>query len=453
MTVAALASRSVSAGRFHLCSRRQDGGVVADDAAHASLLGVGRENYGRDAGAVHAVISLRFARFKFRLDVVGRDRGRRRDVVVVAAVLVVGVDQQGAVPTRRPHDRFDDFVRPDLPVVHVLGILLRLGGRDVLKVGAEQSQGVLDEGRQRRDGGGNRGERADSRVHEADRRQTAGFAVVEEPAEQVVMIEMLDDDRWDHRRHRHVSEVVPPTDVQVRQAIEDRAVRGWGIEERLEAGDGPAVSGAGEQETAVRVGRSRDRAEPAIAKSERFGERVGERQHLGRVVPHRLLSTDRLDEPVHRAAVDLFVGSLPALRHILCLSGVRQRERRHLRRRARAAGVGVRCLAGAVEGQAVHVRARAGELSEQIVEGVVLHHDHDDVVERHVFVDRADRLAGERQAASFPCLGWGGHEARRALTTRANIAEVLIIPSNGRLVPTTMSTRRSGSSYSTAPSS
>ena len=109
-------------------------------------------------------------------------------------------------------DRFDDFVRPALAVVHVLGLLLGLGRREVLAVAPSSLSASLTIAAAQRWRLRSRTARR-WRIHEADRGQAARLRSREEPVDQMVVIGVLQDDRRDHRRHGHVGEVVAPADA------------------------------------------------------------------------------------------------------------------------------------------------------------------------------------------------------------------------------------------------
>ncbi len=200
-----------------------------------------------------------------------------------------------------------------------------------------------------------------------------------------------------------IGEVVAPTDPVRVQPVEDRPVRRSAAEERRHVGGDAPVGGAREQEAPVRDRLARRRAEPPVRDRERPRERVREREHLRRVVPHRLGRGDRLDEPVHPAAVDLLVRRIPRLRHMFRLRGRGKGERAHERRRAARTGVGVRRRAARIEAQPVGgALPGTREGTEQVVERVVLHHHHDDVIERHLLVCGAGGHPGVGQALGAP---------------------------------------------------
>ena len=214
------------------------------------------------------------------------------------------------------------------------------------------------------------------------------------------MRSVLEDDRRNEGAHREIAEVVAPVDVVGRQAVVNGSVWGRRIEQRCRGGGGASPRRPCEQEAAVRICRAGDGGEPPGADRERGGQRVGEGQRLLRVVAHWLHRAGRSHEPVHLTAIDLHVCGLPALSHVLRLGGIRHREGRDGRRSVLRSGVAVGRLTLGVK------RQPPGQASEQVVKRMVLHHHDDDVVERHVGVDRAQRLVREGQATGT-ALGHG----------------------------------------------
>src|SRR5581483_12268199 len=87
---------------------------------------VGRDDDRWHPWAVDVVAAGDVAGPKVGRDVVGLDRGRRRDVVVVAAVLVVELDEERARPRRRVQHGVHDAGHEGLPELDVLRVLLRL---------------------------------------------------------------------------------------------------------------------------------------------------------------------------------------------------------------------------------------------------------------------------------------------------------------------------------------
>jgi hypothetical protein len=129
-TVAALASRKVNAGRVPLpLDGGQDRGVVVDDVGDGVRAGVGADDDDRHPGAVQGVATRLAGRPDGRGDVVGGHGGGRGHVVVVAAVLVVEPDLEGAWPGQSRRDGVDDRCDELLAELDVLGVLLGLARR------------------------------------------------------------------------------------------------------------------------------------------------------------------------------------------------------------------------------------------------------------------------------------------------------------------------------------
>ncbi len=101
--------------------------VVLDDARGVIGLRPRRDHDQRDPEAVAVIARPEVAGTEHRRDVVGLDRGRGRDVVVVAAVFVVGDEHRGATPRRRVDQGVDDLGDEALAGLDVLRVLLRRG--------------------------------------------------------------------------------------------------------------------------------------------------------------------------------------------------------------------------------------------------------------------------------------------------------------------------------------
>ena len=78
----------------------QDRRVVVHLVRHVVVLGERRHDDGRHPEAVAVVRARDAGHVEAGRDVVGLDRGRRRNVVVVAAVFVVRVDEHRVLPVR-----------------------------------------------------------------------------------------------------------------------------------------------------------------------------------------------------------------------------------------------------------------------------------------------------------------------------------------------------------------
>ena len=241
------------------------------------------------------------------------------------------------------------------------------------------------------------------------------------------------DCRADDPDRGQVGEVVAPADPVGVQAVPDRAVGRRRVFEAFGVRRDVAVGGAGHQEAAVGVGLARSGAEPAVGQAERAGQRVCEGERRLGPVAHRLVGFHRADEAVHLAAVDLLVGRVPALGDVGSLRGGREREGANA---PRGPGIAVQGDAGAREAQALRLRlARAGERAEQVVEGVVLHHHDDDVIEGPLLFTRPGRPARVGQAVGLahhrpgggcgPPQGAGARHAGGRGAERSSVAQHL----------------------------
>ena len=105
----ALASRKVSAEVPLALDELEDRGVVVDVVRDVVATRIRRDDHRRHAESVAIVAAGLISGGQVGWDVVGRDGARRRDMVVVAAVLVVEPDEQRLRPTRAGHDRVDDL--------------------------------------------------------------------------------------------------------------------------------------------------------------------------------------------------------------------------------------------------------------------------------------------------------------------------------------------------------
>ena len=154
-----------------------------------------RERRDNDAGNANAVAVVR-ARDALDVDtgrdVVGLDRRRRWYVVVIAAVLVVRVDQHGLRPLRSVHRCVDDLGRDRFTRTNVLRVLFRLG----LEV----------------------------RVDKADGRELARGGVLVELVDAHEVLRAAGDALGDDRDAGKVGVVVAPRDVVLFEAVHDDAV-------------------------------------------------------------------------------------------------------------------------------------------------------------------------------------------------------------------------------------
>src|SRR5579872_755559 len=212
-------------------------------------------------------------------DVVRRDRGRRRHVVVVPAVLVVDPDQHGVRPAGAVHDPVDHLGGEALALPDVLRVLLRVGlevrvdkaeGRQRAPVGVgeelvhatymlhvpadpdrEDVRGELDV--LLHSPGGHRGQCPGRGAQTAPGHLAAVPGVVLPPA-------LLTGHRV----------VVGPGDPVLGQQVEDGPGRRV-VEQVIRRVVDQAVRRARDQEPAVGEGRTQARAEPAIGQRERTG--------------------------------------------------------------------------------------------------------------------------------------------------------------------------------------
>ena len=341
----------------------------------------------------------------------GAGARRRRDVVVVTAVLVVAPDQQGLGPRRARHRGVDHPRRERLTGLDVLGVLL---GR-VREVGLDQ--------RERR-------QRARGRVAvvAVDRREVLGVRGA--AAEQ--------------SRARKVRVVVLPGDPVRVELLEDGPARrrrrqdGTGVHD--EAGGRPR-----DEIAAVRVRLGEHRREPPVAQHERPCERGVERQVVRGPVAHRDRTAGE-DEPVVAAVGVRDVALVPPLRRL-----PRQLARRGHPERvdgvALTVGVRVGRAALAIETEAV----AAAEQAEVVVVGVVLHHQHEDVLDlRHRVRARRQvrvrqrtgpaqrlRLRRGRERPGQPAPASGGGRADRERTERRAATQEVAARDHARPVPRT----------------
>ena len=176
--------------------------------------------------------------------------------------------------------------------------------------------------------------------------------------------------------------VVHPRDAVPGQHVEDRP-RGWVVDQVERQVIDEAVGGPGDQETPVGECRAEARAEPVVGERECLGQPVVEGQVLLGPVAHRhrgvQLGHQRLrtgHESVARAAASLQLAGVPTLgRHLLRLHG----GLLVIRGDRVAATAGVGNVRRAVRFQRESLAA-PGEHAEVVVVGVVLHHQHDDVL-------------------------------------------------------------------------
>ncbi len=302
----------------------------------------------------------------------------RGHVVEIAAVLVVGPDQQRAAPPGAGHDRVDDRRGERFPLDDVLRVLLGLDG----VVRLDQAQA---------------GQRARGRVGEevGDRDHVRA---------QVLEVQLrVELDRG------QVGVVVPPADARRGHLVEDRPARRV-VGERGQRVVHLADRGGGDQVAPVGVGLAEHRAEVAVGDREHRGQRIVERLVGLLPVAHGDRPAARLDEAVVTPAVELGVAGQPVLgRRAGELAGGGHAER------VLDVAVGVR-VGGerpAAWAEPEPVRAAAAQHAELVVVGVVLHHQHDDVLDLRDRVGARGQLrVGQRSRLAEPGVAPGAARRR-----------------------------------------
>ena len=229
----------------------------------------------------------------------------------------------------------------------------------------------------------------EGRVDEGDGGQRPGAAAV------VVLLHLAragDPGRAPERRDGDVGVEVTVRDARRGERGEDRRVgEAAGVFGGLE-GEGVVLHPVGLGRVhvlAVRVGRGEQRAEEAVEGGEFLRRRGDEGQVLLGVVADREdVVFARAQEAVHVAAVELVPPPFPGVvgigvRAALPVGG------EPVRFEGLAGGVGV--------GEARLAAVGPGQPTEVMVEGAVLHHQHDDRVERHVLrAGDIDPVGGRR---------------------------------------------------------
>src|SRR5712692_6279412 len=102
----------------------EDRSVVVDDVRDKVRARVRRDDYGRYANAVSVEDARYVPRLEHGWNVVGRHRCRRRDVIVVAAVLVIGEEQSRRAPLGTAEETVDNLRRELLAHLDVRGRVL-----------------------------------------------------------------------------------------------------------------------------------------------------------------------------------------------------------------------------------------------------------------------------------------------------------------------------------------
>ena len=352
------------------------------DPRHVALLRPRRDDDQRNPEAVAVIPAGPVTGIEDRLDVVRLDRARRRDVVVIAAVLVVGDEQRRVLPRGRVQDGVRDLSDEPLADLDVLRVLLR--------------------------------RRVVVRVDEGERGQRAGGGVGQELVELVLAgaATWRRQDTRDDQPARNLLVVDPVVDLVRVEPVEDRAVRRGQMERCGDVRRNESGGRAGEEEPAVRVRLAQRRAEEPLTDREVLDERIGERQVALVPEAHRDWAA-RPDEAIVAPAVVRLVAGVPGLsrdvRELTWRAGVLRKDLLAVR-----IPVEIEELA-AVTAQPIHPGPTlhlVGDHPEQVVERVVLHHQHDDVTDlRHR--DMSRRQMGKRAAVRAPQPGHGVRDGSR----------------------------------------
>ena len=191
---------------------------------------------------------------------------------------------------------------------------------------------------------------------------------------------------------RDVRVVVPPADAVLVEAVEDRAVRRVGGRDARRVGADVPERGAGDEEPAVRVRLGHHRAEVAVADREVTCHRVVEGDVFAGPVTHGCGAAGP-HEPHVRPVVPTLVRGVPALRDAGARVPARVRVVEGPHVPAGGIGVVVDRRPARADGEPVS----APEHPEMVVEGVVLHHEHDDVLDLGHRVGAGGHV-GERSA-------------------------------------------------------
>ena len=219
-----------------------------------------------------------------------------------------------------------------------------------------------------------------------------------------------DPGRAPERRHGDVGVEVTVRDARRGERREDRRVGEAGGEFAGPEGEGVVLHPVGLGRVhvlAVRVGRGEQRAEEAVEGGELARHRGDERQVLFAVVADREhVVFARAQEAVHAAAVELVPPPVPGVVGIgmgaaLPVGGE---------------AVGFELLPGGVGvGEARLATVGPRQPAEVVVEGAVLHHQHDDRVERQVLrVGDVDAVAGGGLAEDHVGAEHARHRHRQA---------------------------------------
>ena len=284
--------------------------------------------------------------------------GLRGDVVVPASVLVVDPEQRRLVPRRSTHHRIDE--QGGVALTH----------RDVPVLLGEVGVGI----------------------DEAERRQVPRCRVGEELGHVHGLGRIVEEHGLEEGTRRQVGVVVLPGDAVVVEAVEDRAVGGVDLGDARHVGAEVAQRGAGDEEAAIRVGLGHDRREVAVADGELPCHGVVEGKVPLVPVAHGRAAA-RLDEAHVGAVVPRRVRGVPALgdARVGLAAGVGQVERAHV-----ATGR-IRVEVDRLPVPSGRQPVPAAQRAQVVVERVVLHHEHDDVLDlREGVGSRRKVRVGER---------------------------------------------------------
>ncbi len=356
--------------------------MVVHDVRDETLPGVRRDDHDRHAEPIAIEVRRGISLEQQRCHVIRHACGGRRNVVVEAAVLVVGEEEGGARPERAGHRGLDharDEGLADLDVRRRVLVALRIHVAEEL------------------------------RVDEGDRRQGARGGVDRELLVGHEMLAVLP-----HVRHqegeRHLRVVDVPAHAGLVERLEDALRRAGEVQIVPDV----AERGPEQQVLAVRVGGPEQRREVAVPDREGAVQRevVGQLALLVEAEGTPALGIRRdgvaRREAVHRPAVPLRMGGVPGVGDVGHLARgllVERLDRRPAQR------VGVRGAPGRTLRRAPAARP---ETAEVVVEGAVLLHQHHDVVDRDlVAVRRAGGKRLRRQRAGLERARAAGGSGRR----------------------------------------
>ena len=290
-------------------------------------------------------------------------------MVVEAAVLVVDEEEGSVGPLRARHEgvqHVGDELLADLDVRRWMLVVL-----DVLRVG-------------------------EHRIDERHLREIAGGRIREELGGARQLRRLGADAREEERAVRRLAVVDLPRDGRHRRVheVEDRRLHV--LPARREVVADVAERGPSEQVEAVRERLRQHRGEVTIGHRERAVERVIEGQRGLVVEAHRpsarRIGRDRVSsrEAVHRPVVPLVVGAVPRVVEIRDLAEPRLGEGGD-RRTHRVRGVRVRGVRRLGLGARLSLGVEAAHV---VVEGSILLHQHDDVVDGDMGPVRLARARG-----------------------------------------------------------